>query len=54
MTGPRRLADPILGLSGSVHGLPSNASSQFDRYLQETFVARPTQTRRIAKARVRR
>ncbi len=46
--------DPLLQLSGSIHGLPSEASAQFDRYLQETFVARPPASKRSSKARVRR
>jgi hypothetical protein len=32
--------DPLLSLSGMVHDrLPADCSEQFDRYLQETFVA---------------
>ena len=46
--------DALLGLSGSVHGLPADASVDFDRYLQETFVAKPPKARRPTKARVRR
>ena len=34
--------DPLLSLSGMVHDrLPPDCSEQFDRYLQETFVAEP-------------
>ena len=34
--------DPLLSLSGMVHDrLPRDCSEQFDRYLQETFVAEP-------------
>jgi hypothetical protein len=32
--------DPLLGLSGMVHGLPRDASVRFDRYLDETFRAK--------------
>jgi hypothetical protein len=46
--------DPLLELSGSIYGIPSDSSAQFDRYLQETFVARPPSSKRSAKARVRR
>jgi len=32
--------DPLLSLSGMIHDrLPADCSEQFDRYLQETFVA---------------
>jgi hypothetical protein len=32
--------DPLLSLSGMIHDrLPDDCSEQFDRYLQETFVA---------------
>lgn len=32
--------DPLLSLSGMLHDrLPADCSEQFDRYLQETFVA---------------
>lgn len=46
--------DPVFGLSGSVQGLPADASAAFDRYLQETFIAHPPRRTRAAKARVRR
>ena len=46
--------DPLLGLSGSIQGLPQDASARLDEYLQETFVARPPPLKRPAKARVRR
>lgn len=46
--------DPLLGLSGSIQGLPQDASARLDDYLQETFVARPPQPKRPAKARLRR
>jgi hypothetical protein len=46
--------DPLLDLSGSIHGLPADAGANLDRYLQETFVARPTTVKHSAKARIRR
>jgi len=46
--------DPLLELSGSIHGLPPDASANIDHYLQETFVARPATLKHSAKARVRR
>jgi hypothetical protein len=46
--------DPLLGLSGSIQGLPQDASARIDDYLQETFVAHPPQPKHPAKARLRR
>lgn len=34
-------ADPVLELSGDIDGLPGDLSENFDRYLNETFVAEP-------------
>ena len=31
--------DPLLLASGMIEGLPPNASAQFDRYVNESFVA---------------
>jgi len=31
--------DPLLGLSGDIDGLPTDLSANFQRYLDETFVA---------------
>ena len=31
--------DPLLGLSGDIDGLPADLSANFQRYLDETFVA---------------
>jgi hypothetical protein len=31
--------DPLLGLSGDIDGLPPDLSANFQRYLDETFVA---------------
>ena len=33
--------DPLLRASGSIEGLPPDASEQFDRYVNESFVAEP-------------
>jgi len=33
--------DPLLELSGDLDGLPEDVSENFDRYLNETFVAEP-------------
>ena len=32
-------ADPLLELSGDIDGLPADVSANFQRYLDETFVA---------------
>jgi hypothetical protein len=59
LTRPKE-EDPLLALSGMVHDrLPADCSEQFDRYLQETFVAEPPppsypQRRRRTRARARR
>jgi hypothetical protein len=56
LTQPRA-ADPVLALSGMVSGgLPRDASEQFDRYLEETFVAETAKPyrRRKTKPRLRR
>lgn len=48
--------EPLLSLSGMVHDrLPADVSEQFDRYLQETFVAEPSApyTRRVRRPRAR-
>src|SRR5262249_44478966 len=51
--------DPLLTLSGMIHDdLPADVSEQFDRYLQDTFVAEPPASypkrRRRPRARARR
>jgi hypothetical protein len=46
--------DPLLGLSGDIDGLPADLSVNFQRYLDETFVAEspaPYRTRRRRPAR---
>ena len=35
----RPAEDPLLDLSGDIDGLPADLSQNFDRYLDETFVA---------------
>jgi hypothetical protein len=41
LTHPGANDDPLLSLSGMVHDrLPADVSEQFDRYLEETFVAK--------------
>jgi Ribbon-helix-helix protein, copG family len=46
--------DPLLSLSGMVQDrLPADCSAQFDRYLQETFVAEPPATYRARRHRPR-
>lgn len=35
----RPAGDPLLELSGDIDGLPSDLSENFDRYLNETFIA---------------
>jgi hypothetical protein len=42
-------SDPILELSGDIDGLPPDLSSDFDRYLSETFVAEPHATYRARR-----
>jgi hypothetical protein len=34
-------ADPLLELSGDIDGLPEDVAVNFDRYLDETFIAEP-------------
>ena len=50
--------DPLLGLSGDIDGLPADLSANFQRYLDETFVAQPRipyrARRRRSRAAVRR
>ena len=46
--------DPILELSGMLDGLPEDVSVNFDRYLNETYVAErpaPYRTRRRRRSR---
>jgi len=53
----RPAEDPLLELSGDVDGLPADLSENFDRYLNETFVAEsraPYRARRRPRTAVRR
>jgi hypothetical protein len=51
-------ADPVLSLSGMIHDLPADCSEQFDRYINETFVAEASHSygrpARPSRTRVRR
>jgi hypothetical protein len=40
----QRSSDPVLELSGDIDGLPPDLSREFDRHLNETFVAEPSAT----------
>ena len=57
LTRPRE-EDPLLSASGMIDGLPADLSEQFDRYLEETFVAKKARPhlrkRRRSSAPVRR
>lgn|SRR5262245_47962038 len=53
----RPAEDPVLELSGDIDGLPADVGENFDRYLNETFVAEsraPYRARRRARPTVRR
>jgi hypothetical protein len=45
----RPAADPVLDLSGDIDALPPDLSREFDRYLNETFVAEPAATYRARR-----
>ena len=45
--------DPLLELSGDLDGLPEDVSENFDRYLNETFVAEPPASYRARRRRSR-
>ena len=45
----RPSSDPVLELSGDIDGLPPDLSRDFDRYLNETFVAEPPATYRARR-----
>jgi hypothetical protein len=51
-------SDPLLDASGMIQGLPGDLSTNFDRYLEETFVvsSSPPRTRakKTARSRLRR
>lgn len=44
-------SDPVLDLSGDIDALPPDLSGEFDRYLNETFVAEPPATYRARRRR---
>ena len=53
----RPVEDPLLELSGDIDGLPADLSANFQRYLDETFVAEspaPSRARRRPGKTVRR
>ena len=43
--------DPLLELSGDIDGLPEDLIQNFDRYLNETFVAEPPASYRARRRR---
>ena len=43
--------DPLLELSGDVEGLPPDVSENFNRYLNETYVAESSPTYRARRRR---
>lgn len=45
----RSSGDPVLDLSGDIDGLPPDMSHEFDRYLNETYVAEPPATYRARR-----
>jgi hypothetical protein len=45
----RPAGDPVLELSGDIDALPPDLSAEFDRYLNETFVAEPPATYRARR-----
>lgn len=45
----RPSSDPVLELSGDIDALPPDLSREFDRYLNETFVAEPPATYRARR-----
>jgi Ribbon-helix-helix protein, copG family len=49
----RPAEDPVLELSGDIDGLSADLSLNFDRYLDETFVAEPRAPYRARRRRSR-
>jgi hypothetical protein len=41
--------DPVLDLSGDIDSLPPDLSREFDRHLNETFIAEPSATYRARR-----
>jgi Ribbon-helix-helix protein, copG family len=49
----RPVEDPLLELSGDLEGLPEDLSVNFDRYVNETYVAEPSASYRARRRRSR-
>ena len=49
----RREGDPVLELSGDIDALPTDLSANFDRHLNETFVAETAATYRVRRRKPR-
>jgi hypothetical protein len=45
----RSSGDPVLDLSGDIDALPPDLSRDFDRYLNETYIAEPAATYRARR-----
>ena len=45
----RPSTDPVLDLSGDIDSLPPELSREFDRHLNETFIAEPSATYRTGR-----
>lgn len=52
LTRPRA-EDPLLELSGDIDGLPADLAENFDRYLDETFIAEPQAPYRVRRKQAR-
>ena len=46
-----RAESPLLEMSGMIDGLPPDLAENFDRYLNETFVARERSPRHVGRRR---
>jgi hypothetical protein len=49
----KSMEDPVLDLSGDIDGLPPDLSTNFKRYLNETYVAEPPAPVRASRRRSR-
>jgi hypothetical protein len=49
----RQAEDPVLGLSGILHGLPPDVSEKFNKYFAQTFVAEQAAPYRAQRRRPR-
>jgi hypothetical protein len=45
----RPSSDPVLELSGDIDGLPADLSREFDRSLNESYIAEPPATYRVRR-----